>query len=551
MLASGQMKASPLGYQQHQGLKLSHVCHSWHIIASRTSRLWQVIQLWNTRMSRFCLDRCHGGPVQVIQWGNIVRETVTDGYKDLLDAHAHQLKQFTIRNCHVQGARAFLGKLKDVTFPMLECVELYIASEDENPRIQALQWHPSPNSYTFVHQIMLSGVQVPLESGLFSSLTKLVLKNQWLDDEPSPEDPSIQEFVGMLEGCRNLRCLHFQYPGPRLPRDAVQYPEPQRIVSLPSLSKLLIEDEALHVAQILAHIALPTSAKISVIYDNQDCTLIEDLFPKIIPRDRSHFPRFSSARKLIYYVDNCLKVEFKLEPTNLEFHLNMWGSNINGDDGSDDLSNSLNFEFKHGLFTNRLIPEMTTIQELDITLQETWGISLHAWRTILPQLTSLRSLSYSCYCPEPGTEIKDLFDSLMDEDIDGDLWCPDLECIELCDFNFQASHMVQSVRDADRSRMVINAQGRAVEDMSVPLVEYLEYRFSTGVELKKLKLLRTRNLKKDIVDLMRTYVDDLVWTTAPPFPSHPSGESFISRFLSSYVDPTMYDSYGQRDAENE
>lgn len=340
----------------------------------------------------------------------------------------------------------------------------------------------------------------------------------------------------MLWSCQNLLTLELKYCGPRLPRDMIAYPEPQRIIELPFLQRLLVQDEALVIAQILAHLSLPLSTSISIIHSKMSGDMLDEFVPAMLPRDRGHFTRLAAPRKISYHVNCDIEIRFRVEPANLDFTIFAAAPYLREPNEAEadamEEANGRNLEYTPSCLTEIILPEMTSLEmvdEVDIHLSLEYGLDSEDWNTILDLLPSLRTLTYGYEADDCGNHFA-LCKILMKPDEGGNLPCPSLENLELQDFQFQQDIATRDLTAEEIPRAVIH-DDYATEDMGVILVECLQYRASRGHRLKRLKLKDARKLKEETVELMRLYVDDLDWNpfTLSPFISTLNLEWYISR----------------------
>lgn len=433
----------------------------------------------------------------------------------MLKPHMDRLKNFSATH-EAPKLSFFLQIFEGGVFPMLTNLDLGVNSSEGN-RMHMLEWHAVRSSFPALRCLYLCAVHISIKTGPFVNLAKLKLHNQWLGDEPSTKDATIEELMDMLEGCQALRVLELKYSGPRLPTAARHYPNPSRTVRLPVLEALALEDEVLVIAQILAHISFPKSTPVAVEYLNDKSQHLADIFPAIIPRDRSHFPHFANVKKLIYTVNHEFYLKIKVEPSNLAFDLNMWALDVDQQAVADAV-NEVNRSFVYPFLTENLMHEMSsnTIEEIEIGLCYTPGIPVEYWNQLLSQLPSLRSIKYFALAGNPShatslsTEIIALCSSLMKRSADGRTYCAKLERLELHSFTFEYVVPIRCLSQKRILKMEIRGE-MAVYDLGNWLIALLRDRKLQDRGIKRLSLVNAQRLKGTAVDKMKVYVDELEW----------------------------------------
>ncbi|CAL1699464.1 unnamed protein product [Somion occarium] len=94
--------------------------------------------------------------------------------------------------------------------------------------------------------------------------------------------PTIDEFLDVLEGCPALEKLEILGTSPSLDERTATYPEPARRTHLQYLKSLRLFEKPVHVAHILAHLIIPRSADIELMYDFGTASDIMTILPRNI-----------------------------------------------------------------------------------------------------------------------------------------------------------------------------------------------------------------------------------------------------------------------------
>lgn len=285
---------------------------------------------------------------------------------------------------------------------------------------------------------------------------------------------------------------------------------------LPALRELRLEDEALEMAQITAHLCIPQSISVSICYYSTGRYYLKDLLPVILPVDRSHCSYFADVRKIAYHVDRSLTIDFKFKPTNSKFDLSMETSeqDLEGQPVDARAFNAENREFGCSFLTIKLLPEipsLNAIEEIQIVLEDGSAMQTSHWNTMFKFLPSLHDLSYQYSTKDRPLEGFKLLESLVQELVDGSCVCPNLESLQLQDFVFETDSMVGLTPDEQES---ISKDGVTTVDLGLRVVDCLRHRESKGHRLQPLTLMYTPKLKEETVELMRVHVDELRWVSA-------------------------------------
>jgi hypothetical protein len=474
------------------------------------------------------LDRCRVGPVHIswsphpsekpCGWKHRTKDvkeinSVERYWRDMLSPGMLRIQSISFTDSG--GMLGPLLRSLRGPFPLLSKIRLSSATVMLDERgVSALKWNvqsTTPPKFPALRSLDLDMVHIPLNSGAYQNLVHLRLHRQWITTEPSVKDPSMVDFVFMLENCPGLEYLDLKFPGPRLPRGTVIYPDPARIVNLPTLRELRVEDKAIDIGHLLAHMSFPSSTQLFVRHTNRDATPLHQLVPAVIPRDRANFQRLAEVHSLTYNATPDmafplnLRVSIKANKLELEFCMSIPVFSMN-DDYRD---HAFNFLFP---FLSEL-SSPNAVEEFEVECHK--GVYMHAadWEDTFPQIPSLRVISYR-HVQDPA-ELKvglGLCEILHKEWPNGGLAWSNLERLVLRDIDFKV-HDWTPTWDRPNGTYFRKI---SEEYIGSKLVDCLRFRASRGHRLQQLKIEDARNLKEETIESLRKCVDTLEWSSYTP-----------------------------------
>lgn len=458
--------------------------------------------MWHARLY---LDRCVSGPICV----SMAKERQSRSrMTNLMDSELAEratvwgrlLRPYTDRmeNLNISHSSsaflAFSPKMQDSRFSMLTDLSLECNDRNISDATRMVEWKgASHDKFPRLSCIDLYSVYILWTSGVYKNLVELGLHSQWVDEEPSPEDPPIEDFITILAECPELRLLSLEYCGIRLPIDAMEYPEPKRVIDLRRLETLCIIDKALTIAYILASITFPRTVFADLAYYNFDCSEISEVIPALFPRNRTLFTILNDVRKAKFNIGSSNSLHTHIGEKTFSFTLAMWEQ---GEEMEDVLDHAFGFISPILLEFDPLI----AVEDIEIGVSDPeYRVYSRDWDGILALVPSLRTLTFTharSKMPDitnsqraDGLELCDRL--AVEGELGAGLPCRGLEVLELRNIDFEQTRET---------------------DGEVRLLNCLRVRQSRGcVRLKLLKLTRVRKLKEEAVELMKEYVDQLEW----------------------------------------
>ena len=244
-------------------LRVSHVCHRWREIALNQPRFWSRIDFTTltSAAATEVLSRSKMAPLELeanlscVHWG-----------KDRLDAFREQLATHVSHTCRLSitadghDLQSVVARLTSPA-PTLEWLSLVV--EDETYLRLGISAKVNIPHVLFdgtaprLSRLQLDHCDINWMSPLFKGLRNLEL--QTLQTRPS-----LGEWLDAMEEMQQLETLVVNYATPKAPPVGTPVSDPTRVITHPSLTKLILSASASDCTLALAHLVLPALTKVRV-----------------------------------------------------------------------------------------------------------------------------------------------------------------------------------------------------------------------------------------------------------------------------------------------
>jgi len=275
---------------------VTHVCRRWREIALHSSYLWNHINFTKLTLDGFTqiLARAKMSPIHV-------EANITPRRKEWFNALRKQLEAHISHTRHLNISGEFQTVLERLVSPAPALVSLslrtsshpYSWSERECIKIQDSLFNGTAPKLT---RLELLGYSIGWRSPLFKGLQNLKIRT------PSARVmPTLEDWLAALNEMRQLKTLILHGATPAASIDNPHTPEPQRTVTLPSLTHFNITASARNCTLALAHLALPALISLHVISESQsrDGDDVRLLIPYVIRN--AHGPQDTAPLRTIVF----------------------------------------------------------------------------------------------------------------------------------------------------------------------------------------------------------------------------------------------------------
>ncbi|KAI0710750.1 hypothetical protein C8Q76DRAFT_72069 [Earliella scabrosa] len=263
-------------------LPLMHVCRHWWTVTRSMPELWSAIDVHqNMDWLELCLSRSANAPLDLALHDS---SGALQAIPILISA-SYRIRTIAFPELDEVDFPLVLSFFPR-SFPKLE--EMGVSCEDAANGAEPLI-DMTPEFFPSLKSVTLYGLRVPWTSTVCSGLTYMYLAQCSIDGPPI----TLAAFLDVLEHCRALEELHLDEFLSSALLD--MFPDiPNRVISLPSLRKIVLEEEVAYIRQLTSCIALPIDVKIHleplVELEPADYT-----FHQLFGDNRAHIAMFSSA----------------------------------------------------------------------------------------------------------------------------------------------------------------------------------------------------------------------------------------------------------------
>ena len=385
---------------------LLRICRRWADIASSVSSLWTRID-FSTPPTPL-LQRSTDLPIEVDLSFSPDAPTVDQlmAAKEVLSLHCDRIRKLVL-DLSVRCLKKVMPEFQ-ATFPILEDVTIAVLPTNHCsiPTLELPGWTPFAAPST-IRYLRLLFVKAPWVTGHFRNLAEFFLHEQRYDDPP------MEVFLGVLESSPQLTVLSVANAGPQLPRDNVTLLPVTRIVHLPNLQQLYLEQgDARDVGWILIHLNIPVFTNVRILVDLSEGDQVDVplhlVFDLALP-DHHGFPHLTNPHCCTYAVDN--RPSCTIIAPNFAFRA-IW------DDDDDDHYNYFLLPFLRRVTAAGAIEDLSIISDVDTQ----YSLSEWNWNEIFGALGSLRKLRVKQAQDDSAFPISELLQSQL---------CPTLRDLEL------------------------------------------------------------------------------------------------------------------------
>ena len=351
-------------------------------------------------------------------------------------------------------------------FPILVDVSISVARCDYGARRRedVPEWQPVATPLPSIRYLRLLFVKTPWVLGRFQNLVEFFLHEQPCSDF----NPTMEIFLQVLDSSPQLAVLSVANAGPWLPLDTTILPPATRVIRLPNLQRLYLEeDDACDIGWMLTHLEIPASANVRVFLDfsSRIWTIpLELVFDLVFP-DHPGFPHLTNIRRCTYAM--YCKPSSTITATNFVFTV-AWDYDA------------------HTHFDNFMMPFLRrataagVIEDLAIFYDMTteYSASTLRWDEIFGTLSSLRKLQVEQPPHDLDLSIRGLFESPPGP----------------------------ALRDLWLLYLTLEEEGENWEEFAERLVDFCAERDRKGCRLERL-VIETVHPPPDLGSLLAPYVD--------------------------------------------
>ena len=245
-------------------LKVTHVCHSWRVIAHNTPRFWSFLVLIEQQLAKEFLCRSKEAPLHIATSNLHASRDIHGVLREIFASDPHRLKEFwafgaanDICKFFAAHARRPVGILDKLVLKDVLC--------DDSGRYQTailpadiFQGHHPVLRHLEIHHVVFKWDN-PI---ICASLTTLVLR--LFSSFNRSHTSTFEEVLSALEKTSNLRDLELYYAIPRSSEDNESVLAPSRIIALPRLRSMRLTDDQSGPAHLLSHLALPSQVSLKL-----------------------------------------------------------------------------------------------------------------------------------------------------------------------------------------------------------------------------------------------------------------------------------------------
>lgn len=405
---------------------VTRVCSRWRNVAMGASTLWTFLDMRaGVRLVSEFIKRSKIAPLDFFMNSTAASVETVEQAMRVVKPHFGRVRRFeaSLR----LGAMTRLVEDLQQDAPILETISLAPASHNVIvPRDTAIIIPNIFNGHApSLRQIHLSNTSIPWS--LFQPPGGLVILD--LNYQSPSEAPSMEIFLDILTNSPNLETLSLAHAGPQLSSNVFLCPTrtPTKIVDLPRLQALTLNNRAVDVAHLLVYLDVPTTCKLYLTADYTNWSGSHDPYTPLLSQGSSAARVLSSTLFLTISIDDMDNVSvvghntLDANPVRPSIDITSYDSPY--------ISPLLNF-------TSFL--QSSQVKELDIKNFATHG-SETDWRHVFSNLNRLSTL---CMTESNGVlvPVELVLRALQTTQVDRDsIVCPSLERLSLVGFDFGSS----------------------------------------------------------------------------------------------------------------
>jgi len=393
-------------------------CHRIYRIMCSATELWWKVDCTRNRVAHFTFVRSRGCPRVIISDLRFVNdgwlantERMLDHWKDELEFRGHRLH--TLEFSGSPSSLDHFSWILERSLPRLERLKINVTSEDafplQNPVVLELPMD------TPLQVLDLYNVTLPWssQSQLFNGLRELNLDFEDCDPVVTiPED----ELFGIFDASPQLERLSLVRVGHEIPVRNGQSLPPKRILQLPNLVSLKLDNTPTVVKYTLTYMDLPVIASLEI-RSRVPFDIAQTLNSHLFPDDRIPTRLFPNPPTFaVGIVDEGLEASTEIEIGGIKLRFDFpFG---HGERGRNIVMSCL----------PRLVPPSVTTLKLDYTKLDERG-----WRDFFTSHPEVRSIECAEFCTISVS--RSLWDGLSPAgEGDASVPCPRLESISITSY---------------------------------------------------------------------------------------------------------------------
>ena len=405
-------------FSAYSWMPIYNTCHRIHRIMCSAPELWWNVDLKRGRVAHFIFVRSKGSPQIIASDTRVVQdhqvtavENILDHWRDRREFRGHRLH--TLRFCGSPSSFAHFSWILKRPLPRLERLRLCITDSPDEEEFDFFM--PAPVALQLpmdmpLQVLDLRNVTLPWlsQSRLFNGLRELHLNFRDCDPVVTiPED----ELFAIFDASPQLERLSLVRVGHEVPVIDGELLPPKRILQLPNLVFLKLDNSSIVIKYTLSYMALPVIASLeiqSLVPWNIAQTLNDHLFPddRLPTRLFPNSPTFAVRTVGLDGLEASTEIDIGGAKLSFDFPTGQ------GERGRKAVMSSI----------TRLVPSSVTTLKLEYA-----QLGERGWRDFFASHPEVRSIECIEYC---GVSVpRSLWDALSPAGEDATVPCPRLESI--------------------------------------------------------------------------------------------------------------------------